>query len=255
MEKRKLSQSEKDEIYNVIVPIAENFRNEYLNNEEPIKDTFETLEQLGYFIICFPAHDDLPGYYGKNGKLKCVFVNSSHSLGRQYFSAWHEVYHAYTGHSGRICLYSETEYDEMEQCADFFASCILLPEHLVREYLIKNRLTNLRFISHINLIKMQNHFRVSYSTLITRLVQLFPSYKTELSRRIGLGEKSRNEELIKKTIEANCDVSLNEATNKFSISQKFYEKLYSNIEKDIISVEKAQSILNFLEEIKKEYEK
>ncbi|MGD6803949.1 ImmA/IrrE family metallo-endopeptidase [Rossellomorea aquimaris] len=253
-EKRKLSPKDKRELYDSVVPIAEEFRDRFLDKDKPIKDTFETLEQLGYFYVCFPAHDDLSGFHIKKGDFDCIFVNSAHSLGRQHFSAWHEVYHAYTKDYGGISLLGDIAYDEMEQKAEFFASCILMPEDLVRSYLRSNGLQNLKYISHVDLIRMQNYFRVSYKAMLVRLTKLFPSYKKDLSSRYALGLQGNEQKMEAKTAEAGESIELIKPTNDFSLSPRFYKMLHDNLQQDRISSERAASILELIESVQKKYE-
>lgn len=252
--KSKLTSEKKAELYQSVVPIAEEFRTRFLNKDAPIEDTFETLERLGYFIVRFPAHNDLSGFYIKKGEYNCIFVNSSHSLGRQYYSAWHECYHAYTGDVGGISLFGDIQYSEMEQRAEYFASCILMPEDLVRKYIRQNGLSNLKYIKHEHLIIMQSYFRVSYSALLTRLGNLYPKYKKDLSSRYSLGLPKNAQKLLNKTQSVDGNVSLALPTNKFFVSQRFYELLHNNLKDDRISTDKAQSVLEFLERMKQKYE-
>ncbi|PFR42516.1 ImmA/IrrE family metallo-endopeptidase [Bacillus thuringiensis] len=254
MTRHKLSTTDQERLYHSVIPIANEFRNEFLDSNQPIEDTFGTLERLGYLIVRFPSHGDLSGFHIKKGNYDCIFINSSHSLGRQYFSAWHECYHAYTGDTGGLSLLSDAQYNEMEKKADYFASCVLMPEDLVESYLQRHGLSNLTYISHTKLIQMQNFFRVSYSALITRLIQLYPAYRRDLKKRYSLGSPNRSDEMLEKIEEAHGDPRLAQPTNDFTVSQRFYKKLHDNLQQDRISSEKAISVLEFLESIKQKYE-
>jgi len=251
--KSTLSAKKKEELYKSVIPIASEFRNRFLDKDRPIKNTFETLEQLGYFIVRFPTHDSLSGFHIKKGNYDCIFVNSSHSLGRQYFSAWHECYHAYTRDGGGISLRDDIKYDETEYKAECFAGCILMPEELVKDYIDKH-ISDLTYISYEELIIMQNFFRVSFSALITRLIQLFPQYKQALSNRYPLSKPNNAHRLLELTRKVEGDLSLIQPTNDFSVSQKFYERLHDNLQMGRITVEKAQAVLEFLESVRDKYE-
>lgn len=253
--KNKLNNANKNLLYQSAKRIAEDFQTKYIDKSQPIRDTFEILEQLGFFIVQFPADDKLSGFHIKKSDYNCIFINSAHTLGRQYFSAWHECYHAFTNDVGGISLSGEAEYDETEFKADSFASCILLPEDLVMQYLRENKISNVKYITYDQLIVMQNYFRVSYSSLITRLIKLFPENKIDLSKRYSLGRQSSVLRLEKKVNEVGGDLSLIRPTNDFYISPKFYEKLYSNLDQDRITVDKTHSILEFLESVKNYYGK
>ncbi|MCU9612741.1 ImmA/IrrE family metallo-endopeptidase [Caldibacillus lycopersici] len=251
----KFTSDQKKEIYSSVVSMAEKFRNDFLDTSKPIGDTFNTLEELGYILVRFPAHKDLSGFQITKGNYKCIFVNSAHSLGRQYFSAWHECYHAYSGDKGSISLFSETKYNEMELKANLFAACILMPEDLVMKYLYENNLTNLSDVSYEQLIKMQNYFRVSYRALITRLIELYPKFSNALRPKFDLANEENKELIIQYVIKVNGDISLVQPTNDFVISQRFYKKLHDNLAENRISAEKAQEIYNFLEDIRRKYER
>lgn len=249
----KLTALDKKELYRSVIPIAAEFRKKFLDDEQPIEDTFKTLEQLGYFIIKFPTDDQLSGFHINKSGINCVFVNSSHRLGRQYFSAWHECYHAYTGEGGGVSLFSNREHDAIEYKAESFAGCILMPEKAVRSYIRRSRL-DLRFLSYKQLIRMQHYFRVSYGALLTRLSQVYPEYKGSIAPRFALGSKSREADLLNQTNQHIGDLSLICPTYDFYVSSKLYENIEFNLSQGRISFEKADSILALIESIKNKYE-
>ena len=249
--KRTISSTRRNELYQQIVPVAETFRKTYLQGVDVIEDTFETLARLDFLFIRFPAVESLSGFYIKKGGYDCIFINSSHTLGRQYFSSWHEVYHAYSGEVGGISLVGEHRSDEIEQKADFFAGCILMPEEKVSEYIKQHFRYSLKYASYIELIKMQNHFRVSYTALLVRLMRLYPSYKNVLGQRMGLGWIKSADKMLKEIKKAECDELLAKPTNDLSVPKKFYKMLHSNLKSDRISESKVETILETLESVKK----
>ncbi|MCT2342649.1 ImmA/IrrE family metallo-endopeptidase [Niallia taxi] len=248
-----LSKQRKEQLHNEIIPIAHEFRKKYLD-DGPIIDTFKTLEELGYFVVRFPTKSELSGFHIKKGEYDCIFVNSSHSLGRQYFSAWHECYHAYTGDGGGISLFNEIKLNETEYKAECFASCILMPDDLVKNYARKSLPKNMKYISYQDLIKMQAFFKVSYSALITRLRVIFPQFDATFKSRYTLGTQQNAQKLIDKTKEYNGDLSLISRTNKLVIPESFYQTVYNNLQNDRISSDKVQRLLEMLESVKKKYE-
>ncbi|MBO0588412.1 ImmA/IrrE family metallo-endopeptidase [Sporosarcina sp. E16_8] len=251
---RSITTERKVELYKEVIPIAEKFRQSYLDGDSPIKDTFETMERLGFFVVRFPAHNDLSGFHINKAGFDCVFINSAHTLGRQYFSAWHECYHAYTGEGGGVSLQGAAEHDEMEQKADFFAGCILMPENQIENYLQENRLSNLKYIKIDELIMMQNHFRVSYASLLTRLVNLYPHYRNDLSTRWAIGGLKQKERMLQIINRLAMDEQLVQPTNDFSVPKSFYHKLQQNLEDDRISTSGVQEIFVLIESISKAYE-
>lgn len=253
MAKRTLSREKEVELYRSIIPIASEFRKKFLNENDPVRDTFQTLEELGYFIVRFPTDNNLSGFHIKKGDFDCIFVNSSHPLSRQFFSAWHECYHAYTGEGGGVSLKDEIELNEIEYKAECFAGCVLMPENMIRVYIRQHRI-NLKFASYEQLIRMQNYFRVSLNALLTRIIQVFPEQKKVLSNRFSLSLPSRIDEMKEKIQLANGDEALIHPTNDFTVSQRFYEKLHENLSNDRISPDKAHAILEMLEGLRAKYE-
>lgn len=247
----KLTEHEKKELYEVVVPIAKKERGKIIYDDKIIEDTFCLIEQLGFFILKFPSKDEnISGFHIKKSGLDCIYINSAHTLGRQNFSAWHEYYHAVTGEGGGLSFYNKREADSIEYKAECFAGCILMPEDLVEKYLNTNRINNLRYISHENIIKMQSYFNVSYSAVVSRLIQLYPDNKKDLVNRYALSSKARAEELYDKTVKANGNLKLISPTNNVYVSQSFFEDLRTNLSKGKISDDKANSLINLLEELK-----
>jgi len=244
----KLTTEQKQIAYKKVIPIAKSFREKHLPKNERL-DTFKILEeQMGCFILKFPSKNDkLSGFHIEKSGIHCIYINSGHSLGRQYFSAWHECYHAINNQNG-ICLTTDSELDIEEYKADCFAGCILMPENIVKKYIEKYAI-NPKYLKHDDVIKMHNYFRVSYSAMVTRLIQIYPQYKSELNIRYHLGKKERADELKDKTLKANCKIDLIEPTNDVYVSDKFFENIKFSLENDRISEEKALSLLDMLEKL------
>lgn len=248
MEIPKLSNEKKTELMNEVSSIATEFINEKLVGKYPIANSFETLEQLGFFIVSFPANnDDLSGLHINKSGFDCIFVNGDHSLGRQYYSAWHECYHAYTGEESSISFQS-VKNDPIEFKAEYFASLVLMPVNEVRKYIINSGI-NLNYLSHIQLIRMQYYFGVSYSAMLRRLIELYPVHKPKLGTHYNLGSVSKHESLRSKTIEACGDTRLIMPTKGLYISESFFEDLKFNVKENRISESKAHSVISLIESV------
>jgi len=243
----KLTEDEKNKAYNEVVPIAQQFRQKYIPENQKVENTFNILEeQLGYFILKFPSKDsDLSGFHIEKSGIHCIYINSSHTLGRQVFSAWHECYHAINGQVS-LSFISKLDKDIEEYKAECFASCILMPEKLVRLFVAYNSI-NPYYISYSDIIKMQHYFGVSYSATVTRLIQLFPQSKNTLQRRYALVQKSKDKELEKRTLQAGFNTDLIKPTNDIYVSQKFIEDIQFNLKDGRISQEKAMSLIKLIE--------
>lgn len=249
---KKLTKQEKEQYLKEIVPIALEFREKQLNLKisEPISDTFKLVEGLGYFVLRFKAIGTLSGFHAIKGGVNCIFINSSHTLGRQFFSAWHEVYHAFSGDVGGYSKLGEEKYSSMEFKANSFANNVLMPEELIRYY-VENRLylpRGMKYVTHIQLIKMQHYFKVSHKALLYRLVDIYPEHYATFRNRMGISNEGRECDFQNKTLEANCDIKLIKPTEDIKISKDYYTFIHNNLSNDKITIERAREALSLLSE-------
>ncbi len=249
----KLSEEQKDELYKSIIPIATEARRNLINENIPIGDSFNLIEQLGFLLLCFPSENnncDLSGFFINKGNTKCIYINTNATLGRQYTSIWHEYYHYYASEGQGLCYASRTKSDPIEYKADAFAGCILMPENLIKNYISLNSLDILD-ISDIQLVKMQNYFRVSFSALITRLIQVYPEYRLSLKLWYSLSEN--NEEAITRfkdlVNKAQCDIKLIQPTKEVYVPKQFYIDIEHNLKEKKITKEKACELIEFIEKL------
>ncbi|EGC93281.1 putative toxin-antitoxin system, toxin component [Turicibacter sp. HGF1] len=243
-----ISGDKKREWYESAIPIARVERAKLLPDNEVISNPFQLLEKKGFFILKFPSKDDnLSGFHIRKSGIDCIYINSAQTLGRQYFSVWHEYYHAVTGEGSSLSFHGERELDEIEFKAECFAGCLLMPEELVKEYLKNKRITNLKYIRYTEIIAMQNYFKVSFQAIIKRLIQIFPEFENDLKKRYSLSKKERYSELIKLTEECHGDVRLITKTNDVYLSKQFFDDMEANFIHQRISPEKMKSLLVLLE--------
>ena len=236
-------------MYRETIPIAKELRNKYFDNHMIIRDTFKTLEQLGYLVIRFPAKNnntDLSGFYVTKGSIRCIYINTNMNLGRQFFSAWHEFYHAETGDGFGLSYLSQEEINPAEYRANIAAGYILMPDELVYQYL-KDNYIKFPYISYIQLIKMQNYFRVGYSALLTRLIQLYPEQKGVLSQRFALSNNACIEKMKEKVEEAAGDIMLVKPTKDVYLPESFFEDLKDNMDQNRVAKTKVYDILCMIE--------
>lgn len=248
---KRLTEVEKIKLYDEVYPIALECRKYFIKEDQVIKDTFKTIEQLGILLLRFPAINgdtSLSGFTVRKEPYDCIYVNSRHSLGRQYMSCWHEYYHIYTREgSGMSYLDAEKE-DPVEYKANLFASMILMPENLVKQYIEKNNVSP-KYLSYETIIKMQNYFGVGYSAMLTRILQLYPQYKSDLKKRYAIAQNTieQKKRLEDKTKSVNGNLQLINATNDVYIPDSFFEHIQFSLEEKRISKEKAYNLLKIIE--------
>lgn len=103
-----------------------------------------------------------------------ILVNSNHSIGRQHFTIAHELYHLYIQekfeiHQCKTGLFDSKNKEEYN--ADYFASSLLMPEIGIHE-LIPDEELNKKKISLQSVIKLEQYFSVSHSSMLVRLKML-----------------------------------------------------------------------------------
>lgn len=80
---KKLSEEEKTKLYEEVHPIALEYRESFIHKDEVIKDTFKTIEQLGFLLIRFPAigeNTSLSGFTIYKAPYNCIYINSRQIL-------------------------------------------------------------------------------------------------------------------------------------------------------------------------------
>lgn len=251
---KRLSEEEKYELYLEVYPIALKYRRTFICDQELIKDTFKMLEQLGFLLMRFPAmggNTSLGGFTIYKEPYHCIYINSRQNLGRQYMSCWHECFHAYTGQGCGLSYIDLAKQDPVEYKADLFAGFILMPENLVREYISKRGIS-LKYLRHEDVIQMQNYFKVGYSAMLTRILQIYPEYKKILQNRyaIALDCPKQREKLKRKTQSVGGDLQLINATNDIYIPNSFIDNIEFNVKQKRISREKAYEILKVIDGLK-----
>ena len=133
-----------------------------------------------------------------NDNTKFILINSNHSLGRQHFTIAHELYHLFIQdkfeiHQCKTGIFDTKNKEEYD--ADYFASCLLMPESGIHEIIPDVELYKKK-ISLQTIIKLEQYFSVSRSSMLVRLKMLglidvktfdqFKAYKaTETAQQFG----------------------------------------------------------------------
>ena len=133
------------------------------------------LLKLNVFTLFRPLTEAFSGMSLKiNENARFIIVNSNHSIGRQHFTIAHELYHLFIQEkfeihqckTGLFDLKNKEEYN-----ADYFASCLLMPESGIQE-MIPDEELNKKKISLQTVLKLEQYFSVSHSSMLLRLKML-----------------------------------------------------------------------------------
>lgn len=215
---------------------------------ENLKDPLYKVNEIDdkIILIRFPSSNDkLSGFSTQIDEYKCIYINSAHTLGRQNNSFWHEYYHSINDIRNEMCVNYE-DYDSVEEReADYFASCILLPEIKVKDYIIRQN-KPIQKLSLIDLIIMQYEFRVSLQLLLFRMNELYrTTYFLKFLKVSSLKMRKDYETHVSKL---GMNLDLISSTNDFCIPSNFFMNMHSNLANNRISLGKTQEIMNFIDE-------
>ncbi len=160
--------------YNIIEKAAAGFREKYgYNSFTPIriKSLLMSLEVLTVFR---KMEESFSGMAVKFENQNFMLINSAHSLGRQHFTIFHEIYHLFVQKEFEQTICKEEinpKEKKDEKNADYFASNILLPKEgllsLIPEHEFKKDKISINTI-----LKIENYYSCSHQALIVRLKQL-----------------------------------------------------------------------------------
>ena len=222
-----------------IKPIAETYI--YQNNiQYPIKNSTELLSDMGYYIIKAEAPKNLSGFYMKKDRFPFIFVNTNHSLGRQNFSLWHEVYHDFMDHQNGISDFGSNKLEERE--AEIFAGIILLPDQELKKW------TKLYDIKKPHIIaQMSVYYQMSFNAVVIRGMQLgeidFATFKQ--LKELSIIENQQQLQSVYE--ETNLTTSVLKPTHDIKISPNIMSILQNNYENNLISSDKINEIIKKIE--------
>lgn len=241
----KLSAERKKELSLEVDETVRNFKREFPHIKSPIPDSYATIEELGFFIIGKHIDEAISGFHINIGEFKCIFVNRAHHYARQNQSLWHEVYHWYTGDIGHLSSRAENEYNEMEFKADNFASKILIDRKELKKKITDDNI-NVKFISKVNIIKLQNYFSASYMNVARALLEIYPNLFN--SNRLNLGMQSQHDRLIEECKKNNLDYSIYGIPTTDYISPSFIDDLNENYKNGYLLDSYLESVLDLIDE-------
>lgn len=164
---------------------------------DAIADAFELLDHAGVEVVRWPMGEDGPdGFYVRTGALALAAVNSDKRLGRQRFTACHELGHHLFDQASRVDVDLYQPADVPERRANRFAAALLMPREGVRRWLDGPDSSGPRVLSAEGVVHLARHFGLSYEATLYRLKDLgylrqsaLETLRTEqperLARRLG----------------------------------------------------------------------
>lgn len=223
-----------------VKPVADQFILEN-NITYPISNPLQTLADLGYYVIKAEAPQNLSGFYMKKDRFPFVFVNSAHSLGRQNFSLWHEVYHHYMNHENGISDFNSKSIEERE--AEIFAGCIMLPAREIKKLAVKP--IDAEFIASVSA-----SYQMSFNAVAVRFMQeQYISYETyqEMSKLSAVENAEILHDLYEKQ---SLSADILHPTNGVKISENIMQVLSENFENGRVKQHTVNEIIGRIEGLK-----
>ena len=229
---------------------AATFREQCKVGSYGIIDLFKDCERLGYKLVRYPLHGTaVLGFVLKKGEDTVIFTNTVSRLSREIFTLAHEVGHSIL-HMEQGSSFiddglsiSESNTEEREQEANYFAACLLIPSGEIEAFLdleIPGFVEN--GLSAMDIAEMMSEFNVSFDMALNRLENLG---KINASARIVL-DTERSEKRVGnllKSVGGNC--RLNEASHITDIPCEYINYVIYNYNHNVIPKETLERALGY----------
>ncbi len=211
-----------------------------------IYDIFEILENQ--CILIRKPINGLSGFTTYIDGSIVAFINSSHTLGRERFTAAHELGHIILHDDvlkSKLLLTSNGD-DALEKEADIFAVEFLMPELGVKEVFYKIIGVDPKYVTEKHVIRMHNYFKVCYKAMLKRLVYLDLCSQNKYEELCSFCSLENAEILQKITQQEGYDCSLIKPSYVIYVSKEYEEIIKRNYEKRKISFKKFESLVEFI---------
>ena len=243
-----LSADRKSELKSEVERTFEQFKEQYSGFiQTPMRDSVQKIESLGIFVLISAAPEEVSGFCMTIGENTFIFINKSQVVGRQNYSLWHEVYHWYTESTGLVSMSGEKDNNEIEFSADYFASLVLIDKDYLNRRLNSMGFNKkpIKYLSYDEIIQLQHHFKVSYSAMVRKIMELYPD--SELGQRYSLGYMVNKKKFIEKTKRLGLDLDLIFPSKNTYISSELFDILKKLLSENKITQTKVESLLEIIE--------
>jgi len=229
---------------------AETIRSECNVTGYGVQNVFEAAEKIGYRVIRFPLGEDaFLGLSMIRDAERIVFTNSSLILSREIFSVAHEIGHQmlHLSETDKLIIADDenSDVDECEKEANYFAACLLMPEDKVEKFLrLELSGIDAKNWKGLDIARIQTAFSVSYDMALNRLKALallddvhFDMLKSE---KIETGATK-----LLKAINGNVDLCVAAQVKK--IPAEYLEWVISNYNGKLIPKKSLETALSYVD--------
>lgn len=229
---------------------ADKFREKCKVSRYGIINLFHECERVGYKLIRYPLGEegDL-GFALKKENDTIIFTNTSSRLSREIFTMAHEIGHAVL-HLDCSISFIDTSFtisgktsDELEQEANLFAACLLMPSDEVDKFLeleIEDFKKN--GLSVMDIARLMSEFNVSFDMALNRLENLG---KIDTNQHEILNNK-KNELRVGNLLRAvGGNAKLNEVSNEIELPYEFIDYVIYNYNHNAVPQETVEKVLDY----------
>ena len=215
-----------------------------------IIDLFKDCEGLEYKLLRYPLGEEADlGFVMKKDKDTVIFTNTSSRLAREIFTLAHEIGHIILHLEGANSFIDDAitiagrSTDEKEQEANYFASCLLMPEDEVDKFLdleiadFKNK-----GLTAMDIARIMSEFNVSFEMALNRLENLG---KIRGNERVRLDNERIQLRVGKLLRSVGGNQRLNEATEEIEIPHEYIEYVIDNYNHNAIPQETLEKALKY----------
>lgn len=226
-----------------IKQLAEEVRYRWMRKR--VMDVLDILNEVAIVIRMPHKSEKLSGFTSYVNKHFVVYINSSYTLGHERFTAAHELYHILYDQDilKREKLLSKYDHIESENRANMFAVEFLMPEDGVKDFFLKSIQ---RPLQPKHIIRLHNHFQVSYKAMLKRILQLGLCDISEYDFLVDYCSLENADILGKLTLNEGFDTKLIKPSMTVSIPRRYIDLFIDNYKDGFISYAKFSSLLNII---------
>lgn len=238
-----------DELFRLkIKELAEEVRIKFA--KKGLSDVFDIISEIAFLIRKPLDLEGLSGFITYFDEHFVVYLNSNFTLGHERYTAAHELYHiAYNKDilKKEKVFVDKEKYGEEEIKADVFAAEFLMPEDYVKEIFHKFINVDKKKIEPKHIVRMHNHFKVSYKAMLKRLIQLELCSERLYPELVDICSLENKEKLQTLTKEEGYNLDLIVPSMKNYIPEEYIMYVKSNYENEKISYDEMKTILELVE--------
>lgn len=213
-----------------------------------IIDLFKECERLNYKLLRYPLGENADlGFAIKKDRDIIIFTNTSSRLSREIFTLAHEIGHAVLHIETSEMFVDDSitiagrSTDEKEKEANYFASCLLMPEDEVSRFLdVEIADFANQGLTAMDIARIMSEFNVSFEMALNRLENLG---KISLYERARLDNESIQMRVGNLLRSVGGNSRLNEATEEIVIPHEYLEYVISNYNHKAIPLETLERAL------------